>query len=607
MNKTVTINISGIIFHIEEDAFEKLSKYLNTIKGYFTNTDGGNEIMSDIEARIAEMLQTKVNATKQVVLMTDVDAVISAMGKPEEFADESTSSSSQQTNQQQQNTYTESARKRFFRNPDDKAVGGVCSGIAEYFNVDVVWIRIITFLLIFFGGMSILVYIVLWIIIPEAVTTADKLAMRGEPININNIKKTVQDEAEELKNRAGKYGREFRDSYGSRVSDNISAAFGGILKIFGRLFGLFMIIFGTMLLIAFMSTLLGISILGANNTASQFMSLIFNNSWIYGLGIFTFILTAGIPVFFLIYIGIKLLFNIRYTNRWLNITAGGLWSLGIILSFYLASVSFSQFSDTSKVKETINLNSVGDTLNVRLSNTGTVLKMYSFDDMDDLETKVEERRDGVFNGFLIAEKGGSKSLISYADVKVIPSPNDSIDVIVYKIARGKDKRMALDLARNIQYSYSQSGNTLNLDEILVTKGGDKFRGQEVEVIIRLPKGKVIYFDKNLKRSLDDVDNVTNTWDGDMAGRRWKMTDRGLSCIDCAGLKIDDEDITKMSDDEAEEKVEEALKNMKDVKSVNIDEKGIKIEGTDTKIQIDEKGVNIKSPNGNVEIKDDKKK
>jgi hypothetical protein len=88
MNKTVTINISGIIFHIEEDAFDKLSKYLSTIKGYFSKADGGSEIMSDIEARIAEMLQSKTSPVKQVVLMSDVDFVMDSMGKPEEFAGE---------------------------------------------------------------------------------------------------------------------------------------------------------------------------------------------------------------------------------------------------------------------------------------------------------------------------------------------------------------------------------------------------------------------------------------------------------------------------------------------------------------------------------------
>src|SRR5688572_14168660 len=117
MNKTVTINISGIIFHIEEDAFEKLSKYLNTIKGYFSNTDGGSEIMSDIEARIAEMLQGKTSPIKQVVLMADVDAVIDTMGKPEEFAEGASETSSKKEEQNYTYTEGEPIKKRLFRDP----------------------------------------------------------------------------------------------------------------------------------------------------------------------------------------------------------------------------------------------------------------------------------------------------------------------------------------------------------------------------------------------------------------------------------------------------------------------------------------------------------
>lgn len=609
MNKTVTINISGIIFHIEEDAYEKLSKYLSTIKGYFSNTDGGNEIMSDIEARIAEMLQAKVNATKQVVLMQDVDAVIETMGKPEEFAGDTSNANTANTTNTNEYSYQEPIRKRLFRNPDEKALGGVCSGIAEYFNVDVVWIRIITFLLIFFGGMSLLVYIILWIVIPEAVTTADKLAMRGEPVNINNIKKTIQDEAEDLKNRAGKYGNDLRQNsshYSNRISDNISAFFNGLFRILGRLFGLFMVFMGTIFLVAFLSTLLGFSVLGASSSINELIGMVFESSWIYGLSIFTFILVAGIPVFILLYVGVKLLFNINYSNRWLNLSLGGLWTIGIILFFFILSKTVSQFSESSRVTENYNLPNVGDTLTVKLSNTKSVLQLYNFDDVQDLETKVEDRGDGYLFGFLIAEKGNTKSLLSFADVKIIPSVNDSLEIVVNKKAKGENKRVAIDLAKNIQYNYSQTGNTLLLDEIYVTKANNKFRAQEVEVIIHLPKGKVIYLDRGLKRSLDDVKNVSNTWDGDMVGRRWKMTDDGLECIDCQGIKQSDDDNGNL-DEKTKSEIKEALKDMKEIKNININEKGIKIDGGDTKIQIDEKGVNIKSPKGNIELKDTQSK
>ena len=153
MNKTVTINISGIIFHIEEDAFDKLSKYLSTIKGYFSKADGGSEIMSDIEARIAEMLQSKTSPVKQVVLMSDVDFVMDSMGKPEEFAgeaSENTTASNENTDSYASTDNGEPIKKRLHRDGDSKVLGGVCSGIGHYFGIDPVWIRIALLLMFFF-------------------------------------------------------------------------------------------------------------------------------------------------------------------------------------------------------------------------------------------------------------------------------------------------------------------------------------------------------------------------------------------------------------------------------------------------------------------------
>ena len=136
------MNLSGIIFHIEEDAYDMLNKYLSTIKGYFKDSDGRDEIMSDIESRIAEMLQEKVNKTKQAVLMSDVESVISVMGKPEDFAGENESSENKQSASSENNTYSpNTTRRRVFRDPDDKVLGGVCSGISSYFDFDPIWLR----------------------------------------------------------------------------------------------------------------------------------------------------------------------------------------------------------------------------------------------------------------------------------------------------------------------------------------------------------------------------------------------------------------------------------------------------------------------------------
>ena len=140
MKRTITMNLSGIVFHIEEDAYEKLSNYLLTIKGYFKNTQGCDEIMGDIEARIAEMLQSKVNAGKQAVIMADVDYVISVMGSPETFAQDATENK-ESNNKKEDNAYSYTGRRRVFRDPDDKVIGGVCSGISNYFDLDPIWLR----------------------------------------------------------------------------------------------------------------------------------------------------------------------------------------------------------------------------------------------------------------------------------------------------------------------------------------------------------------------------------------------------------------------------------------------------------------------------------
>ena len=368
MNKTVTINISGIIFHIEEDAYDSLSRYLSTINGYFSKTDGGNEIMGDIEARIAELLQSKINSGKQVVLMSDVDYVIGVMGKPEEFGEEQSKSESNESKNDSDAGYSqEKIKRRLFRNADEKAIGGVCSGLAAYFDMDTVWVRLAMFLLVFFGGLSLWVYIIMWIIIPEAKTTADKFAMRGEAANVNTIFQSFKEEAADVKNRMHKtfhnesanaksrmnqYGRDFRNAnYGETVRSNIAAVLNGIFNVIGRLIGLFLIVIGVVLLIGYLAGVMGISIINSNTNITNWKSVIFASSSDYTLAILALIIVVGIPVFTLLYSGIKLLFKINYNNRWLNLSLGILWASGLILGFYVTVITLKQFNENAKSKE----------------------------------------------------------------------------------------------------------------------------------------------------------------------------------------------------------------------------------------------------------------
>ncbi len=197
MKKTLTANINGIVFHIDEDAYYKLSRYLERIKAHFRHEHGGEEIVAGIEGRIAEMFQERKKSHQQVVNIEDVREVITQLGEPAEMSDDGNES----TGRRETSDYSseDPAPKQLFRDPDNKYIGGVCSGLAAYFNIDPTWVRLLFVLLIFAAGSTILAYIILWIVIPKAITTADRLSMRGERINISNIEKSIREDLRDIK------------------------------------------------------------------------------------------------------------------------------------------------------------------------------------------------------------------------------------------------------------------------------------------------------------------------------------------------------------------------------------------------------------------------
>jgi phage shock protein PspC (stress-responsive transcriptional regulator) len=194
MKKTYTINISGTVFHIEEDAYEKLNLYLTGLKQHFGNDAEGAEIVADIEARIAEIFQAHKTPDKEVITMEWVDEVIETMGVPEDFEAEGTPGPRN----------AGKTSKRLYRDPDHKTIGGVCSGLAAYFTMDPVIMRLIFFVLLLLNGLGLLIYIILWIAVPEARTTAQRLEMRGEPVTIENIEKWIKKEYQDIKKRVKK-------------------------------------------------------------------------------------------------------------------------------------------------------------------------------------------------------------------------------------------------------------------------------------------------------------------------------------------------------------------------------------------------------------------
>jgi phage shock protein PspC (stress-responsive transcriptional regulator) len=209
MKKTITINLGGVVFSIDEDAYELLKVYLDKIESHFSDEGERNDILADIESRMAELFSEGNSARIKPVTIYDVEQVIAIMGDPGDIGEMSeeggTASSSE-------NIFSgRKTNRRIYRDVDNRLLGGVCSGISAYWSIDVVWIRIIFVILTLMVFSGVLVYLLLWLVIPPALTTAQKLEMRGEPVNINNIGKTVKEEFESVKknfkNTFGKTGR----------------------------------------------------------------------------------------------------------------------------------------------------------------------------------------------------------------------------------------------------------------------------------------------------------------------------------------------------------------------------------------------------------------
>lgn len=593
MNKTVTINISGIIFHIEEDAFDKLSRYLNTIKGYFSASEGRDEIMADIEGRIAEILKEKTSLSKQVVLMNDVDTVISMMGQPEEFA----SPNEGAYTEAKAETYTQSfnnKRRRVFRNPDDKILGGVCSGISAYFDVDPLWIRLILAALFFVFGFGFFFYLLLWIIIPEAKTTADKLEMKGERVTVDNISKTVQEEIEHLKKKVNEWQKEASNLGSSQTGQKarraandfgnfLSSIFGTIFNILAKFIAAICILIGTALLIAVLGSIFGINdVVHINHNGQNFsyslQDLLLTLTSAPGetnMIIIAMALLIGIPALMLIYSGIKRLFGIKVQNRFIAPAAAVLWTIGLILCLYTGSKIGRHYSKKSVIKETISIkNPSSDTLYLSTSNENAYL------------TEEENESHVKLNCWNYIKTSTRDIAFGYPELTIEKSETDSFDLIEIKSGREENSKEASSIARVINYDVQQTDSLVNFSPVFNLPNEKRFRDQQLKLVLKVPVGKVIYLNKNMRNIISDIENVTNTWDGDMVGRRWKMTNLGLACIDCHGITT----VPAGSEDSDDEST-----------SIDINNGEIKIKDSDSK-EVTKININ----NGNVQIHSSKK-
>jgi len=582
MNKTININLGGIFFHIDELAYQKLKNYLNAIRRSLSDDPKGrDEIITDIESRIGELLSDKVKDVRQVINESDIDEVIEVMGKPEDYmVDEEV------FNDDYSSSYSNTRSKKLYRDGDDKFLGGVSSGLAHYFNIDVIWVRLGWLVAAFGFGFGFILYLILWILLPQANTTAEKLEMEGEEVNITNIEKKIKEEltdvSERVKSGISDVSDKVKNADYKKYKDKAKSGSQDVVDTLGKvLTTLFMVIgkfIGVILIIISVSTIFALLISLVTAGSIDF----FQEDWYYqhfniinssglplwGISIMTFIL-VGIPFLFLFLLGIRILSNNkRSVGRVTKLSLLGVWLVALLMMLFFGSRQFVQSAFEGSVIEKQELAFLStDTLDIKI--------------LDNENLSGESYLKHRWGYQLVYDENNVEKIYSN-DIRFNIFQTDANDpyIKINKRSKGKSKIAARENAGNIGYNFTKSGEDLLLNGYFLTEIENKFRDQSLKIDLYLPIDQVVYLDKSMRSFLYDVDNIQNIYDRDMPKHYYKMTEDGLSCLDCDknwDHNIDDSGSFKMK----------------------IDQEGVNInitsdENENAKVIIDENGLNISS-------------
>ncbi len=595
MNKTVNINLANTLFHIDEGAFNKMRLYLESVKRSFANTPGSDEILADIEARIAELFHEKLENERQVITEKEVDEVITIMGQPEDYmVDEDIFEDEPRAARNEDRRKS----KKLYRDTEMKYVAGVSSGMAHYVGISSLWVRLLWVILTLgSGGGFILLYGLLWILIPEATTTSQKLDMRGEDINISNIERTVSegfdDVAEKIKNVDYEGVGKKVKSGGKTFFDTIGDIIMFFFKVFGKFIGVILVIVGAATIIGMFIGMLTVGTLDWINMPG--IDGVINNIteapvWLISL---MFFFAIGIPFFFLLYLGLKILVdNLKSIGNVAKFSLLGLWLISIITLIVLGVREAASHAFTGSVtteKELI-LDKPSDTLNIQLVST----ELY------------DQRQHMSMNDMvMIYDNDGNEVLLS-DDVRfnIKKSQDSTMRISVRKEANGSSFNEARGIAEQIEYSYILRGNNLRLDDFLTANDNSTFNEQEVRINLYLPVGTMLKYTPSSSRNWT-LRGDRDRGDLDLENAVWKMGfDGELKCQECPEEENDDDDDDDDKDNHIrinEDGIDIDIKDNGESFKMKIGEDGIDIKANDNEndgdnvdIQINEDGVKVKT-------------
>jgi phage shock protein PspC (stress-responsive transcriptional regulator) len=324
MKPTKLTNIAGIPFYIDEDAYEKLNSYLGDINKYFAHLEEKQEIIDDIENRIAENLNELITDSKKIIELEDITKIIETMGTTSDFEIEK----NVDEEKKEESTITSDESKKLFRNTDDQIIAGVCSGIAAYLNIDPFIVRLVFFGFALTGGASLIIYIVLWIYMPEAKTLTEKMQMKGNAVTLSNIEKTVKKNLKELSS-----GNSKRSKIGSVIYKTFNAIFEIIRRFKPLIFGFFGFItsaIGTFLLLILSITAFSTLLLTDSRYVDPVFSYLPRSFLGYSTVVFSY-LAVAIPLFFIILIGASLIKGKFILNQLFSFSLLGVWFISAVL------------------------------------------------------------------------------------------------------------------------------------------------------------------------------------------------------------------------------------------------------------------------------------
>ncbi|ASU32536.1 PspC domain-containing protein [Mucilaginibacter xinganensis] len=537
MNKTIIININGIVFHIEEDAYEILKNYMTEVKRHFSNSADSLEITTDIENRIAEMFSEALEKeNKQVIVEQDVNRIVEQMGSVADFEH-----AEGESNASAPFTPYNTEGRRLFRDPDDHLVAGVCSGIANYFDIDAVWIRILFAIFIAVGGTGFLLYIILWIVVPKAISRADKMAMKGEKQNLQGFKKNFEEEMSSMRQNLSNFGHEARPFvYKARdfVGDffhHLGIFFNGAGKVLIKLIGVLVLLacfgFAIFLIVVFVASI-GF---GADMVNHMFPFRVIRNEFANNIFVSAF-LVAIIPLLTIIMIIIKGIFNTGHVGKSTGTVFLVIWlcALGMLV-FYAAKIT-SGFRDSASFTETVNLKATkGNTYYLKLND----IKYFSHEDSVRLDIKNHFRNmivtDDEYNGF----QNEPRSVTIH-----IEKSNVSHPVLEESFrASGPNYEAALFNARSTTYIFAQEDTLIKFDHTVRYKPNRSWHAEEVVLTLKVPLNAKVIIDQKLDNYVQDINlydcrNLNKT-DNKANFAVFTMTDNGLQCkVDTLVIKKD---------------------------------------------------------------------